>query len=369
MAIYNLRQVERQAKKHARSWRWVCWPFWKMSKEPRPEQGRTEPCEFEKQLKEGAQCDIQTLSQKWEEDDHKLKPAFAKQIAQVRNLEERYPRESEEETRAKKAYEEAAANYRELLPPGLRAGWMYFLLVFLGVVEFPINTIVFSILADTPIWTYVFALAILVIPLCAHFVGQALKQEDKTPTDRAFLIIVPTIILACLFGFGFLRGQYLAAVLLKMKTLGIAIGPTMATAIFLAFNAAIFSVAVFVSYSGAHPQHRLYRQRRLEVKEARKRHEKELSKANETAQRLFEARLALAEMKHQREKRWRWYGEKAEALRATAKHYIVTYRGKNMEWRSWAEPPECFKKPPLDPDIPIVLRTLDWTFDTLAVSL
>jgi len=57
---------------------------------------------------------------------------------------------------------------------------MLFWLILLGLSEFPLNGLVFSLFGVGKIETYVIAAALcVIIPLFAHLAGEKLRQEDK----------------------------------------------------------------------------------------------------------------------------------------------------------------------------------------------
>jgi hypothetical protein len=355
-------KVKRAGKLDGRNWSWKFWPFAKKPHESRPPQDQETPCEYEKAIKEGAETDIRRIAGDWEKVDDKLRPPYARVLAQIKECELRYPKESKEAQQAKRTYEKADSEFHKLLPPSLKPVWMFFWLGFLGLIEFPINSIVFSIFGEGKLLTYVFALIIILIPLGAHWLGHFLRQETKDKWEWVLIISVSIIILATLIGFGFVRGQYLAAVLSKFTSLKIAISPTMATMIFLVFNLAIFIITSFISYSGTHPQHRLYSQKRSGLKSARLVFEKESGEEEDLAKRLADLRERLAEAKDHREKHWRWHIEKANEDKETAEFYISLYRTANLKARPTATPPKCFLAPPLSPEIPKNLTNIEWDF-------
>jgi hypothetical protein len=359
MKKYTYRGVRRAGKKDGRNWRWKFWPFSKSPKESQPEQTQEEPSEFEKELKEGSETIIRRLLIAWENLDTKLKPIYCKLLGKIRGLKEQLPREIEEARWAKDRYEEAAQKYHELLPSEFSKKWLMIWLVFLAVVEFPINSIVFSIFAEGTILTYIMAAIIIIIPLAAHFVGHPLRQESKIKLDWLLIIVVPIVIIGVVFGFGFLRAQFLSAVLSRIPV-GLSISPAAATLIFLAFNLAIFVVAAVISYWGTHPQNRVYKNRKEMFQDALEIFEKESGDAKRVSQQLADALSELTVARHNRDKKWRWHSEQANEVKERAEFSIAIYRKANMEKRPSAAVPESFKKPPLKADIPENFQTLEW---------
>lgn len=360
MKRYTYRGIRRVGKKDGRNWNWKFWPFIKTPKEPQPELNQTVPAEFEKEYKECGETIIRGFSSDWEETDSKLKPKFCRALKNYMHLKDQYKKESTEAIEAKAQFDEAAKKFYELQAPDLDIKWKLFWLILIGIFEFPLNGLIFSIFGVQRIETYIIAGAMcIVIPLAAHLLGKSLHQENKSVMDKLFIWLIPLVFLLMLFVIAYLRAKYFEA-MLSQNIIGISITPQMATIMFLVINIAIFTVATIVSYEGSHPHHTLYTTRRLMMKEALKILSKESEEAEEFAQQLASAQKELEETRGYREKRWRWYYEKANEEKEKVDFGIAIYRKANMEARMASAVPECFKNASLEAVIPPNLLTLDW---------
>lgn len=369
MKKITLSAVRRAGQKDGRNWRWKLWPFFKTAKDPRPAQDQKTQCDQEIELKEAAQDDISKLSVEWEELDRKLRPNCDRLQAQVQGLEDQSPNENAEALGAKARYEQAEENLDRFLPPSMKPFWVYLWLAFLGIVEWPVNTLIFSLLADGQVLTYLMALVIFCIPLEAHFFGHALKQETKAQHDWLFLIVIPLLVFGCLIGFGVMRGQYLAAMLSRFSASNIGISPTMGTWLFIIFNVMIFGIACNISYFGSHPQHREYHKACRRYREALSNFERKNGEAKNIALQLVEARKSLAEAARSREISWKSFREKANNKAETGKFLGSAYRTQNMKWRPSAVKPPCFELDFLRAEIPQNLQVLDGSYPVPRVSI
>ena len=360
MERYGYRKARRFGKKDGRSWRRPFWPLRKKAKEPQPALDQTSPAQFETELNEAAESDIRKVSSAWEALDEKLKPKYCRLLTRFRLLREKLPTEREEEKTAKANYDKAAKAFLDLFPSDFNKKWVFFALFIIGIVEFPLNGLVFAIFGQGKFETYLFAAVIgVVIPFAGHLVGHNLRQEERNNTQRLTLIISLVLVLAALMSIGFLRAQYLSA-LLKSMPVGINISPLWATIIFLSLNLLLFTVASVLSYWGSHPHHTLYKKLKRDLEFAENSLKKEAGEAKAVADQLTEAHHELTETKHRREKKWKVHFQKANELKEFGEYLIATYRKANMEARDMAAVPKPFLIPPLAIEIPENLKELDW---------
>lgn len=360
MKKYTYRRVRWVGKKDGRNWKWKFWPFSKTPKEPQPDLNQPIPAEYEKELKEAGESIIGRLSPDWESMDSRLKPKYCQIYSESLRLKEQCKIENKESKIANQQYDEKAQKFYELQEPDLSKFWMIFWLVVFGVAEFPLNGLIFSIFGEQRIPTYIMAGVICIgIPLLAHWVGQTLRQENKSKMDWIIISAIPTFIVATFFSIGFLRAKYLSALLNKLP-IGISISPAMAIFLFLILNIALFIVAGIISYAGSHPHHSLYITRQKRMEEALDVLNKEMGEARYLTEQLAQTQRELAGMRNYREKKWKWHYEKANEVKENAEFLIAAYRKANMEVRTVSTVPECFKKPPLELSIPDNLLNLDW---------
>ena len=107
--------------------------------------------------------------------------------------------------------EESRKVGRQFLDIWLKSGRIYvFLLVLIGIAEFPLNLKVFENFREGVTSTMLMALSlVLAIPLAAHFSGLSLKRRKERGINWAFFVILSSIIVALSVYAGRLRSTYI----------------------------------------------------------------------------------------------------------------------------------------------------------------
>jgi hypothetical protein len=355
---YSHRSVKRQGKIDGRGWKWKFWPFVKSASPVQPKTDQKISAQFEKELIEVAQNIASEISGLWHEKDTKMKPEYCAALSNSKAALESYQKESGDVERFLPEYEAAKKKYEEQTPPSLSHFWHMFWLIIIGVLEFPLNSIVFEILGQPKIETYLISfLMCITIPITAFFFGRALHQESKTITDKALMFIMPVIALGVIGVVSYSRSKYFEAMQIT-KVLGIEVTPTEATIGFIVINVAVFFLAVVVSYEGSHPQHRLYSYIRKRFDEAKKELAKEKAEAKKAAEILKRADEKLEEISARRERTFKRYLEEIHTVIERSKWLISTYRHNNLSVRD--DMPECFKVEPEEIPVPEAMVALDW---------
>lgn len=355
---YTHRSVKRQGKIDGRGWKWKFWPFIKTNSPIQPQLNQTIPAQFEEELIKVAQNLSSEISEKWYEQDTKLKPEYCTALSNSKSALESYLKESKDVERFLGDYEAAKTEYEKQTPPSLPHFWHMLWLLALGVLEFPLNSIVFEILGQPKIETYIIsAIICLFIPLAAFFFGRALHQEFKTTKDKILTWMMPVIVLGVVGVISYIRSKYFESMQIT-KVLGIDFTPTEATIVFILINIAVFFIATVISYEGSHPQHRMYAYLRKRFKAAKKQLGKEESEAKKAADVLKEADKKLEEISARRERTYKRYLEEINTVIERAKWLITVYRHSNLSVRD--KIPECFKVPPKEISIPESMVTLNW---------
>lgn len=356
---YSYCRVKRQAKRDGRPWKWEVWPFIKKEKNLIPEDTYKNHAPFELTLKEAAEADMAYLAEKWRQKDEKLKRKYCVALKRFNIARDSLDKESREAQEANKKYQVATEEFVRLGKPRLSPFWKYFWLFFLGLAEFPLNGVVFSIFGAGRIETYIMAASMcFAIPLFAHFTGQSIKQEIKVKKDFIILIIVLSIVFLGLIALAIIRAEYLAEML---SDLGIKISPSLAGGIFVIINLLVFSVATLISYEGSHPNQTEYNNKRSEYKRLRKELLKESSEAKRAACKYKKALENLQKAKVKREKEFEKNKEKAKKIKQACEWLQQVYRNKNAEARGREIGSiQCFKLKLASPSIPDVFEMIDW---------
>ncbi|MDP2209732.1 MAG: hypothetical protein Q8K98_13320 [Bacteroidota bacterium] len=355
--VYTYRKVTRRGKKDGRNWKWKFWPF-KEAKPMEPKTDQQMPAQFETEIIQGCENDGAHIANEWKELDKKLKPEYCKVLKYLRQRKEKYDKEAGEENEVSKEYETARNKYQELPAPALNPSWHLFWMIIIGIVEFPLNGLVFSLFGADRIETYIMASAMcFAVPLLAHFFGKSLRQEIKSTTDIALLIAMPIVMLATLGVVAFLRAKFFEAIQ-SYELLGISLSPQQATILFVIINVAIFFIAVIISYEGNHPNHAEYKNVLKRYKEALKRLKKESGEAKMAGEELKQAELKYQQLRQHREKSHQRYLQEIHIRKELGEWLVAAYRASNLKVRG--DIPECFKKEPIPLTIPDSMVNLDW---------
>ena len=358
MKKYTYRSVVRRARKDARNWKWKFWPFVKENKPKEPKTDQQIESQFERELNQSGENQISHIAEEWKERDLKLKPDYCAALKRYTAAYKTLAEEKGEMSESLKEYNNAKEIHDKFQPPSLKPGWMIFWLITIGISEFFINSLVLQILGQGKIETYVAAFSMcVIIPLGAHFFGKSLQQISKSTTDKFWLIITPIIILLLLGGLSFLRSKYFEGIGVN-KLLGIEITSTEVTIVFIIINVALFVVAAVISHEGSHPQHKSYSQAKKRFKTAMKELEIDERDVKKAARELNESEKDLEIKKHVRAKTHERLKEEAVTIKEAAEWLISAYRATNLTNRE--DVPECFKKEPRVPVIPITLTEIDW---------
>lgn len=358
MKPFTLWKARRRGRKDGRNWQWEFWPFFRKSKPAEPKTDQTMPAQYETVLVKAGQNDVAKIAGKWKKLDIRLKPRYCQALKALHAARQRAEKEGLEAQQAMPEYETAKKNFQELDMPALDPRWRLFWLILIGIAEFPLNGLVFSIFGAGRIETYIMASAMcLVIPLAAHFFGKSLRQDNKSSVDKGFLIIVPLILLGVLAAIAFIRAKFFEAAKTQ-ELMGITLTSLQITILFIIINIALFLVAVVISYEGSHPNHRLYNTRRARLKEALKKLRKESGEAEAALRQLAKADSAYQKERHHRAKKHEGYCQKANEIKETVELLVTVYRDANIDVRH--EFPECFKQPAMAVTIPPPLQSLDW---------
>jgi len=359
MKRYTYTFVTRHGKKDGRNWKWEFWPFFRQTKPAEPKVDQTIPAQFETELLRAGENASAMIARHWKKMDETLKPRYCQTRNRLKNVIQDCKKESSEAKAAMAEYEAAEKKFQEMSVPALDSRWRIFWLVLIGIAEFPLNGLVFSIFGAGQVETYIMASAMcLMIPIAAHFFGQSLCQEHKTGVDKGFLIILPLVILGALAVIAILRAKFFEA-MKSQKLIGVTLTPEQATVLFIIINVALFFVAIIVSYEGSHPNHPLYNTLRKRLKESLKRFRKESKEAKQAARELDRVEHIYHRERQLREKSYERFLQEAHIHKESTEWLVSAYRRENIVARR-GDIPECFKTTPAPVEIPIQLQHLDW---------
>ncbi len=359
MKKYSYRCVVKRAKKDARNWKWKFWPFLKEEKPKEPKTDQEIEAQYERELNQSGEQQISKIAEDWKESDYKLKPDYCEALKRYTIAYNTLAEEKGEMNESLAEYKVAKEKFNRFEPPSIKAGWMMFWLITIGISEFFINSLVLQILGQGKLETYIAAFSMcVIIPLGAHFFGKSLQQTSKSVSDKFWLILTPIIILMLLAGLSYLRSKYFEGIGVS-KLLGIEISSTEVTIVFIIINVALFVVAAVIAHEGTHPQHKAYSQAAKRFKVALKEFEKDEGDVKIAVKELNISEKDLEQKKHRRAKTHEKLKEEAITIKESSEWLISAYRSTNLANRS--DVPKCYNnKEPRVPEIPQSLIDIDW---------
>lgn len=339
---YSYRSVRRKGLRDGRSWRWVMWPF-RARKDPIPSLDQ-ETAGFETEIRHAAETDMREQAQRWQTEDGVLKTEFCQALMERRQASLAFRTEAGRESSAAAAFEEIKDKYFALEAPLLSRTWMHFWLVFIGIAEFVLNASVFQVLGQSRIETYLVALGLaFVIPYLAHWLGQALRQEDKEPLDIIIILgLTPTTVLFGLFALARFRGDFFQAMDIQ-RLLGLQMTSQEATYLFLLLNILLFLAAMLCSYAGSPREMARHRRLRKSYQAALRSLKKESAESRTAATKLGAAEARYQRARETRGKRYKSLREEALSIKENGEWLVAVYRSANMESRTSASVPLCFQ--------------------------
>lgn len=342
--LYSHRTVKRQARKDGRDWRWTIWPFRK-AKNPQPQVDQESVAEFELTLKDVAEDELATIANDWQEEDEQLRENYCAALTELVQAREADREESSEKSNATKAYERAKERLSKFESPRLSRLWMLVWLSLIGVGEFFLNSTVFQVLGTGRGETYLAALAVgVAIPMIGHWMGEALRQEEKSRTDWALIWTAPAALLVGLYGLTFLRGKFAEALGVEFRrVLGVELSSEEFMWVFFSLNVLLFVVAVLLSFAGSHKRASKFKRAQQEKKAAAEALEEESAEAAAAASRLEQAEQEYQRARIRRQKRYQSYRHDALDLAASAEVLSRIYREENVRARPDGRP-KCFDR-------------------------
>jgi len=291
---------------------------------------------YEWRIKDLAESDIAIVTRKWHRKDEKLKEKYCAALANLTNVSEQLKQSGNALKERQKEADSWRLKLQEFHQPPLS---YYLLIIFLAVSEFPMNGIVFDILGEGKLATYIVAAFLMSIPIAAHYLGIWLREESlfKNPAHLVMFVMFGVAICATVLGVAYIREKYFEAAGIT-RVLGIPMDPRMVTFVFLGFNLLIFMLALVASYQahlhGTEKTRREYHITRLNFKKARrlfKRAEKEFKRLEAKLHKLHDQ---VSRLSAKRQKLHLQTQGRIDAIRNTAEGLMTIYRRANVLHRS-----------------------------------
>lgn len=359
---YTRWRVARIARQDGRRYRWVFWPFQREAKDPMPPDGSQERASFEETLCQAAEADMQELAKEWQIEDEKLFPEYCRAFHYAKTLEERLQKEGKEADEASDAYKTARETFQALDPPPMGRLTAALILSGIAITELVFNAVVFEIFMRERWETYLMGLLPLLIPYLGDWVGGTLRQEKRPLKEELLMVLACAVAIAGTLGIAWIRSSYLAANEIP-EILHIPLTPRAFSLIFVTFNAILFVAAIIIGYMSTPKDRHAYAKARRDLQDAIKKLAKETGEAEQCARELERAQVRLREVQVRRETRFRWYQERAKAIKEEHDFLVGVYREENTRARGGKKPP-AFDLPFLEPALPKALQGLNWDCNT-----
>lgn len=293
-----------------------------------PEMHSYMPAPFEQALIAHGEQDVHRTYTRASFRISKLHPMFHTSQKRLEELERRIkPVADGYRARSRELGRDAMAPF----PPALH--WA--LIIFLGIGEFPLNTVVFRLFGEAEFLTYVMASTLAVmIPLIGVFIGIHLRHSAPRLAGNIVIgAMAPISVGAALYAVSLLRNTYIASQV-SPGALATADQTSMAVALF-ALNSLVFFGAMAASYFAHDPDEKLDQFYKTLKSLDRKR--------NAVRKTLFRLGMGInGEIQGAK--------SQIEQVRALTNQRVALYRQTNMRFRRLL-PPSSFRKNPEFPKL------------------
>ena len=214
-----------------------------------PEMGSYQPAQFEQALLARGEAEAQKKYEKASIRVAKLQPLFENHKKQLEGLASRIS-----------AIEDGYAARKKELGRDVAAPlpYMYhvYLIVFLAVGEFPLNTIVFRLFGEAEFLTYIMASTLAVtIPLLGIFIGVHIRQSIPPVAGNIVIgLMIPISVGGALVSVSMMRNTYMSSQIAENAA---AAGANYLAYALFSLNLLVFCAAVVSSYVAHDPDEKL----------------------------------------------------------------------------------------------------------------
>ncbi len=215
-----------------------------------PEMGSYAPAQFEQALLARGEREVQRKYERASIGIAKLQPYFQAHKKRLEDMTSRLNGLAERfEARKRELGRDVAAPFP----------YMYhiYLILFLAIGEFPLNTIVFRLFGDSEYLTYIMASTLAInIPLLGLFIGVHIRQSVPPLAGRIVIgLIIPSSVGAALVSVSMMRDTYVSSQF-SVENVPSTDGSYLAYALF-SLNLLVFCAAVVSSYVAHDPDEKL----------------------------------------------------------------------------------------------------------------
>ncbi len=291
-----------------------------------PEMGSYTPAQFEQALMAHGEQEVQRTYKAASLRISKLQPEFEGGQRRLEEIEARLKPISEiYEARKKELGRDVAIPFPSIFHIALIA--------FLGIGEFPLNTVVFRLFGEAEYLTYVMASTLAItIPLLGLFIGIHLRHSVPRVVGNTLVgVLTPVAVGAALFSISVLRNAYIFA---QGSVPSVSAQDQLAYSLF-ALNTLVFFAALVCSFFAHDPDERLDSAHSSLIFLDRKR--------NAVRNQLFRIGTKMnGEIKRAK--------SQIEEVRALTNQRVALYRQTNTRFRQLLAPPS-FRKSPEFPEL------------------
>lgn len=288
-----------------------------------PEMGSYMPAPFEQALIAHGEQEVQQIYKQASIRISKLQPLFHALQRRLEDVERRIQPVAD----GYKARSQALGRDVTIpFPPVMH--WA--LIVFLGIGEFPLNTVVFRLFGEAEYLTYIMASTLaIMIPLIGVFIGIHMRHSLPRLAGNILIgVLTPISVGGALYAVSLLRNTYIASQFSPGAAAAADQG-TMALALF-ALNSLVFFGAMAASYFAHDPDEKLDLFHKSLVALDRKR--------NPIRQKLFQTGTKInGEIQAAK--------SQVEQIRALTNQRVALYRQTNMRFRRLLAPPSFRRSP------------------------
>ena len=170
-----------------------------------PEMGSYSPAPFEQALIANGERKAQRIYEKASFRIARLQPVYESFHKRLEDIEGRYQKIC-------KMFQERKDELGRDVAIPFPTKFHWWLILFLGVGEFPLNTVVFRLFGESEYLTYIMASTLAVtIPLLGLFIGLHLRQSIPRLAGNILIgLLTPAAVAAALFSVSILRSAYIA---------------------------------------------------------------------------------------------------------------------------------------------------------------
>ena len=360
--IYNWSLARKTGRINGRGWRWKFWPFVKEKQQLIPRNPDNDKLtDLEIAIVNVEQRELHRVEQWWSYEDKILKAKYCETTQLYFRAKEKLEKEESEVTEPKEKFKVADEQFKLVdIPPVLSAGKGLLIITILAIFEYPLNAVVFEIFGETQIFTYLFAiLPSIALGFCSHFLGMALKQKEKSPVNKMFIVIMPLLFIGVLLVFAVARAKFMGETQSSLPQ-NLRLSDSERLLIFFILNIFLMGVATWISYLASRENISIYKRKLNEYIDTKMKLEKESSEAVAAKENFDRIEILRQNIKTNRESVHKKYINKAEQIISVSNNLILEYRQHNQESRARYNNPECTWGVLPTLSIPQKLIDMDW---------